>query len=100
MKKTIARIALACGIYLGLLWGQFGILSILTESWMILGILLMCSARLMLWASPFALSKLVWLFGLIRPRAKIKTLIIANLVVLLLNALSFLFCYLLTGGWF
>lgn len=100
MKKPIVRIAVACGIYLLLLWGQFGILSILTESWMILGILLLCTVRLMLWLSPFALSGLVWLFGMIRPRAKIKTLIFTNLVVLLLNTLSFVFCYQLTGGWF
>lgn len=98
MKQPIVRIAVACGIYLLLLWGQFGLLSILTESWMILGILLICSGRLMLWLSPFALSGLVWLLGMIRPRASVKTLIFANLAVLLLNALSFLFCHLLTGN--
>lgn len=100
MKKPIIRIAVACATYLGLLWGQIGILSCLTESRMILGILLIVTMRPMLWASPLTLSALVWIFGLIRPRATVGTLIFVNLAVLSVNCLSFLFCYLLTGNWF
>lgn len=100
MKKPIVRIAVACGAFWLLLWGQIGILSCLTESWMILGILLIATMRPMLWASPLTLSVLVWIFGLIRPRATVRTLIFVNLAVLLVNCLSYFLCYLLTGNWF
>lgn len=100
MKKMLKRAAIPCGIYWAVLAMQYFILSILTESWMILGVLLIITTRLTLWASPFILSLIVWIAGLWHPKCQIKHIGLTNVVVLAVNCLSFVGCYLLTGGWY
>ena len=100
MKKMLKRAAIPCGIYWAILGMQYFLLSILTESWMILGILLIITTRLTLWASPFILSTIVWIAGSWHPKCQIKHIGLTNVVVLAVNCLSFVGCYLLTGGWY
>ena len=99
MLKLLKRIWIPCTIYWALLFIQLLFLNHATEQWMILGILVICTYRLMLWVSPFALTSLVWSFGLIKRKWPIWHIAIANLIVLVVNILPYYHTYLLTGGW-
>lgn len=100
MKKLIKRVAIPCGIYWLILLWQLIILHNLTESWMILGVFLIFTARSMLWVSPFVLTAIVWIAGLWKPRCSAKYIVFTNVAVLVTNCLCFLGCYLLTGNWY
>lgn len=79
---------------------QWLFLRFATEEWMILTILVICTFRLMLWASPFVLSAAVWICALIKPRRPVKEILPVNIIVLVLNILPYFCTYLLTGGWY
>lgn len=100
MLQTVKKVWIPCVIYWVLLFAQLLFLHLATEQWMIPAILVIVSFRLMLWASPLALTAFVWLFGLMKPRRPVKELILVNVIVLVLDILPYSCTYLLTGGWY
>lgn len=89
MKKILKRAVIPCGIYWFFLLVQIFLLSIMTESWMILWLLMFVTARLTLWVSPFVLSAIVWIAGMWHPKCAIKHIVLANVAVLVINCLSY-----------
>lgn len=100
MLKLFKRIWIPCLLYWAMLFAQLLFLNNATEEWMILGILVICTYRLMLWVSPFVLSGIVWSCGLIKRRWPVWQVLIVYLIVMVLNFLPYYHTYLLTGGWF
>ncbi len=100
MKRMMKRAGIFCGIYWALLMAQLLLLQILTDSWMLLGVLLLVTGRLMLWLSPFALSAIVWIAGCWKPKCEMRHIAVTNVVVLVLNVLSFVAWRLLMDGWY
>lgn len=100
MLQTIKKVWIPCVIYFALLFLQLLFLHIATEAWMMLVLIVLVTFRLMLWVSPLALSALVWLFGLRKPRRPIKELVLVNFIVLVLDFLPFLGTYLFIGSWY
>lgn len=100
MKRMMKRALIFCGIYWAILIFQMLLLQILTDSWMILGVLLFVTCRMMLWASPLALSAIVWVAGCWKPKCEYKYIALTNGAVLLLNVLSFVAWHLLMDGWY
>ena len=100
MLKTLKRAWIPCVLYWAALFVQLLFLNNATEEWMILGILVIVTYRLMLWASPLVLTGIVWSCGLIKRRWPVWQVLIIYLIVMALNVLPFYHTYLLTGGWY
>lgn len=100
MLQTVKRVWIPCVVYWAALFLLWLFLWFSPEEWMILAILAIVLFRSMLWVSPFMLSALVWICGLIKPRRPVKEILLVNAMVLVLNILPFFGTYLLTGGWY
>ena len=100
MKRLIKRAWIPCIAY-WLIWGiQYAFMATATESWMILWLLVLVPFRSMLWLSPWAISAIIWICGLIKPRCPISKIVMVNAVALLINIWPFFATYLLFGSWY
>ena len=100
MYRRLKWMCIPCAAYWTLEMLQWLFLANATESWMMLWILMLVPYRLMLWAGPFALSGVVWGFGLAKREWPIWHILVVNVIVLILNIVPHCLTYILFGSWF